>query len=405
MNFLSVKQYSQIWEISERRIIKLCTEGRIPGAVKSGRAWKIPENTMKPADKRNNVSKYINTEKRIAIFNFNKDFGYNVISLLEQAGFLIDVISDKSIEKVNLIQIANDNAFFENLKSQTNKYYDGLIYIEDKMSCLSFDKIEIIKIFAEKMNCTSSIVYVNTQKNMDLTFIKDLSKSLKAEVGSRINAISLNIPNTKNLFVEYEELANDIVDLLTRLKNTTGFIIETDVGVLEFDKSGKTKILSNGEFYKAIDNCLNKLDKQSYFWSASMMLQDEWTEEPKEMKFRVSNLEVANRGAKVERIFVFSHSKIKDFKSNKTLKIFMQSNIDAMYVDLDEILKKEPKLLEILGDGWDGIDESILIVDTPTKNENEARGYLSTNKLEIQKAYECYLKLKSYSKKLKDILK
>ena len=54
MGYLTAKQFSDIWEISERRIIKLCSENRIDGSIKNGKVWLIPENTNKPADKRNN---------------------------------------------------------------------------------------------------------------------------------------------------------------------------------------------------------------------------------------------------------------------------------------------------------------------------------------------------------------
>lgn len=89
------------------------------------------------------------------------------------------------------------------------------------------------------------------------------------------------------------------------------------------------------------------------------MPEDEWTEEPQEMKFRVINLEAANRGVNVERIFIFSKDKIKQFKNNKTLKIYMQSNIKTLFVDYDEIKQKELELLDIVGNGWDGIDKKI----------------------------------------------
>ena len=133
------------------------------------------------------------------------------------------------------------------------------------------------------------------------------------------------------------------------------------------------------------------------------MLQDEWTEEPQEMKFRVINLEVANRGVNVERIFIFSKNKIKEFKENKTLKIYMQSNIKTLYVDYDEIREKEPQLLEIVGNGWDGIDKSTLIVDLPEGTKE--RGYISKNTKEVMEAYNCFQGLKKYSKNLKEVLK
>lgn len=50
--FMTVKQASEKWGISDRRIRVLCSEGKIPGAYQEGRSWKIPINTEKPADGR-----------------------------------------------------------------------------------------------------------------------------------------------------------------------------------------------------------------------------------------------------------------------------------------------------------------------------------------------------------------
>lgn len=50
--FMSVKQASEKWGISDRRIRVLCAEGKIPGAYQEGRGWKIPTDAVKPADGR-----------------------------------------------------------------------------------------------------------------------------------------------------------------------------------------------------------------------------------------------------------------------------------------------------------------------------------------------------------------
>ena len=50
--FLTVKQASEKWGISDRRIRVLCSEGKIPGAYREGRRWKIPMDAKKPADGR-----------------------------------------------------------------------------------------------------------------------------------------------------------------------------------------------------------------------------------------------------------------------------------------------------------------------------------------------------------------
>lgn len=50
--FFTVKQASEKWGISDRRIRVLCSEGKIPGAYREGRRWKIPVDAKKPADGR-----------------------------------------------------------------------------------------------------------------------------------------------------------------------------------------------------------------------------------------------------------------------------------------------------------------------------------------------------------------
>lgn len=58
MEYLSIKQTSEKWEISVQRIQTLCTTGRIPGAQKIGYAWIIPADAEKPADARVKSGKY-----------------------------------------------------------------------------------------------------------------------------------------------------------------------------------------------------------------------------------------------------------------------------------------------------------------------------------------------------------
>ena len=50
--FITVKQASEKWGISDRRIRVLCAEGNISGAYQEGRSWKITADARKPADGR-----------------------------------------------------------------------------------------------------------------------------------------------------------------------------------------------------------------------------------------------------------------------------------------------------------------------------------------------------------------
>lgn len=50
--YVSVKEMASKWEISERRIQKLCEENRIKGVQRFGRSWMIPKTAEKPKDLR-----------------------------------------------------------------------------------------------------------------------------------------------------------------------------------------------------------------------------------------------------------------------------------------------------------------------------------------------------------------
>lgn len=52
MNYLSVTQIAEKWEMTPRRVQVLCNQGRIEGAQRVGNVWTIPENAEKPIDAR-----------------------------------------------------------------------------------------------------------------------------------------------------------------------------------------------------------------------------------------------------------------------------------------------------------------------------------------------------------------
>lgn len=52
MEFLTCAELSEKWGISSRRIVCLCNEGRLEGAIKKGKMWLIPADTEKPVDGR-----------------------------------------------------------------------------------------------------------------------------------------------------------------------------------------------------------------------------------------------------------------------------------------------------------------------------------------------------------------
>lgn len=62
--YMTIKQAAEKWDVTPRRIQKLCTDGRIEGAMKFGRDWAIPADATKPEDKRVTTSEYRNWRKK-----------------------------------------------------------------------------------------------------------------------------------------------------------------------------------------------------------------------------------------------------------------------------------------------------------------------------------------------------
>ena len=50
-NFISSKEAAQKWNISQKRVVSLCKENTIQGAILVGESWFIPANAEKPSDK------------------------------------------------------------------------------------------------------------------------------------------------------------------------------------------------------------------------------------------------------------------------------------------------------------------------------------------------------------------
>ena len=53
------KEMASIWNVTERTVTNFCKRGKIPGAVKVGKSWKIPDHAEKPMDGRVSSGKYV----------------------------------------------------------------------------------------------------------------------------------------------------------------------------------------------------------------------------------------------------------------------------------------------------------------------------------------------------------
>ncbi|HBE78350.1 MAG TPA: DNA-binding protein [Firmicutes bacterium] len=48
MDYMTAREASKKWDITQRRVQALCVQGKIPGAVLFGNAWVIPKDAVNP---------------------------------------------------------------------------------------------------------------------------------------------------------------------------------------------------------------------------------------------------------------------------------------------------------------------------------------------------------------------
>ena len=52
LNWMNPAQAAELWGITDRRVQALCAAGKVPNAVRLGRGWLIPKDSLKPPDGR-----------------------------------------------------------------------------------------------------------------------------------------------------------------------------------------------------------------------------------------------------------------------------------------------------------------------------------------------------------------
>ena len=58
-DYMTAQEAAEKWNVSLRRVQRLCKENRIEGVLNINRVWLIPKDAKKPADKRSKSEKLI----------------------------------------------------------------------------------------------------------------------------------------------------------------------------------------------------------------------------------------------------------------------------------------------------------------------------------------------------------
>lgn len=123
LSYISAKEASEKWNISQRRVAVLCSEERINGAMMVGNMWIIPANAEKPIDKR--TTRY-EKEKVVPLKPFVKWVG-GKSQLVDKIEEFIPDRDEKVLSKYAEPMVGGGALFFYVL----SKYDFDEVYISD----------------------------------------------------------------------------------------------------------------------------------------------------------------------------------------------------------------------------------------------------------------------------------
>lgn len=192
MQYLSVTEIAKKWKVSERSVRNYCAQGRVPGAILTGKTWNIPENAEKP--KRSNKKK-------------------------EQPVTLLDIMQEQKASKysggiyhktqIDLTYNSNHIEGSRLTRDQTRYIFEtNTIGVENDVLNVD-DVIETVNHF----RCIDMIID-NAKVTLTEKFIKELHLILKNSTSD----------SRKDWFAvgDYKKMPNEVGDMSTALPEEVG---------------------------------------------------------------------------------------------------------------------------------------------------------------------------------------
>jgi len=255
----------------------------------------------------------------------------------------------------------------------TTPWIEAIILAVTGFVLLAFDKLilaELAWILGVALSFTRYAIITTLTKSNEEVF-----KALKI--------------NNEILFEEkLIELVNNYLKItepeFKKLKES--MIIKTNESISKMAQLKKSQQIPTGSYYDWLLSYIKSTKAGSNIWAISMMLEVEWIDSVEEIEFLKQNMAAADRGVKLERIFVVNEADLPDLLSNKGIKAHYENTSISIHpkVAIKEILKKrDPNLLEDLGDGLIAFDRRVVLIDVVTPGG--MRGIMTMERNEIDR--------------------
>ena len=212
---MQIKEASEKWNISERRIRQLIQDGRIDGAEKIGISWNIPDDTNKPIDKRvkdDEVDFKINlpeeyfkeVDEKLAILNSKRPLAKETLKSLEKNNILNWTYNSNAIEG-NTLTLRETKVVLEGIAVGGKSVKEHLEVINHREAIL----------FLEELVKNDSAITEWNIKNLHALILKEIDN----DNAGKYRLENVLISGASQVPVDYVKVSEEMEKLIYRYKN------------------------------------------------------------------------------------------------------------------------------------------------------------------------------------------
>jgi len=162
----------------------------------------------------------------------------------------------------------------------------------------------------------------------------------------------------------------------------------------------QTPELSAGAYYEFLLPLIAETADGESIWAISTMMNVEWTEDQFEKDFLRANLDAADRGVLVERIFVVPEAEVSGLAKNPAVVAQVEhERVGTLLVTRERLQQLDQALLHRIGPGLIGFGTEIVLIDRHGE-DGEARGVGYALREEVSRWSQTYRELRRFASPL-----
>ena len=244
--YITVNQAAKKWGLSDRRVRNLCLAGKIPGAYREGRAWKIPSDATKPTDGRYKSKESLIPiiERKLEILKKRRPLTEGELERLNEE-FLVEFTYNSNAIEGNTLTLRETDMVLRGLTIDQKSFKEHMEVIGHKEA---FDYVR--QLVSENAPISEKIIkdihyFVLADKKDDRGVYRRVPVRIMGAAHEPVQPY-LIVPKMEELLERYKSSEEDIVTKMAR------FHIEFE-GIHPFiDGNGRTgRLLVNLELMKA----------------------------------------------------------------------------------------------------------------------------------------------------------